>query len=201
MRRNKQYAGVYPIGILLLLLLLKLALTVVFAWTRQDAFLIYFQSQAVAAETVGHGKTNKDSIESSLKERVRESQTEAISKAVVEKKRFELEMERRDIQREREQLVVLQKEIKKTLLELSKLQDNIKEIVAKKSAAHERKIKHLIKVYTSMAPKKAAGLIEKLDIDIIVEVFSNMKGDSVGKILSYVKPEKAAVISERLIKK
>ena len=52
-----------------------------------------------------------------------------------------------------------------------------------------------------MAPKKAAGLIEKLDIEIIVEVFSKMKGDSVGKILSYVKPEKAAMISERLIKK
>ena len=200
MTRNKQHTGSYPVRALFLLLILKLTLTVLFALATQNSFSLYFQGQAVAAEAQ-QGETNKNSIDTSLKKRGGESQEEAISAAVVEKKKFELEMERRDIQREREQLVVLQKEIEKKLIELSKLQDDIKEIIAKKSAAHERKIKHLIKVYSSMAPKKAAELIEKLDVDIIIEVFSNMKGDSVGKILSYVEPEKAAVISERLIKK
>ncbi len=202
MKQSRKYKEFYFIGALLSFLLLKLVLTVFLACLKEDPLPICFQSQtAVAAESAGHERTEKNSAESSLEKKVQESQKDAVTNAVVERKFFELELERRRIQREREQLLILQTDIEEKLIELSKLQEKIKEIVDKKSEAHERKIKHLIKVYTSMAPKKAAGLIEQLDINIIVELFSKMKGDSVGKILSYVQPKKAAVISARLLKK
>ncbi len=202
MKQNKKYKEFYFVGALLSFLMLKLVLTVFLACSKEDTLPIYFQSQtAVAAETAEQGKTKKDSTESSLKKGGQEPQKDAISAAVVEREWIELKKERRRIQRKREQLLVLEKEIEKKLIELSKLQDKIKETITKKNEAHERKIKHLIKVYTSMTPKKAAGLIEKLNIDIVIEIFSKMKGDRVGKILSYVTPEKAAVISERLIKR
>lgn len=206
MKQNKKYTVYYPVVAILSLLLLKLALTGLFVCSKEDTLPIRFQSQtAVAAETAEQGGTKKDSAESRLNQGAQKSQQElqkdVTRTSVVERKRFELEIEQRRIQREREQLLVLQKEIDKKLIELSKLQDDLKETVTKKSAAHKQKIKHLIKVYTSMSPKKAAVLIEKLDINIIIEIFSAMKGDSVGKILSYVKPAKAAVISERLIKR
>jgi flagellar motility protein MotE (MotC chaperone) len=202
MKQSRKHKEFYFIGALLSFLLLKLVLTVFFACSREDPLPICFQSQtAVAAESSEQEETETNSVESSLKKGAQESQEDDTSSAVVEKKFFELEMERRSIQREREQLLILQTEIEEKLIELSKLQEKIKETVDKKSEAHEQKIKHLIKVYTSMAPKKAAGLIEQLDINIIVELFSKMKGDSVGKILSNVKPEKAAVISARLLKR
>lgn len=203
MKYNKKYRGSYLVGILLVLLFLKVVLTMFFVQSKEALFPICFQSQtALAAEKVGQRKIEKNSAESIFKKQDQNSQKEdVVSIFIIEKERSGLEMERKSMQREREQLRALQKEIDKKLIELSKLQDNIQETVAKKSAAHEQKIKHLIKVYTSMAPKKAAVLIEKIDIDIIIEVFSKMKGDSVGKILSYVKPTKAAVISECLVKR
>ncbi len=202
MKQRRKHKEFYFIGALLSFLLLKLVLTVFLAYSKEDPIPICFQSQtAVAAESAEQEGTEKNSAASSLEKGTQESQKDGISDAVVEQKFYELEMERRRIQREREQLLILQTEIEEKLIELSKLQEKIKETVDKKSEAHEKKIKHLIKAYTSMAPKKAAGLIEQLDINIIVELFSKMKGDSVGKILSYVKPEKAAVISARLLKR
>jgi flagellar motility protein MotE (MotC chaperone) len=52
-----------------------------------------------------------------------------------------------------------------------------------------------------MKPKHAASLIEKMDTRLAIRLFSEMKGEVVGEILSYVKTEKAAEISEGLLQK
>jgi len=52
-----------------------------------------------------------------------------------------------------------------------------------------------------MKPRKAASLIERLNMDFSVELLSKMKGDVVGNILSFVDIEKAARISEQLAKR
>jgi len=44
-------------------------------------------------------------------------------------------------------------------------------------------------------------LIEKLDKNLAIELLANMKGDAVGKILSYVDTGKAAAISEGLVRR
>ncbi len=49
--------------------------------------------------------------------------------------------------------------------------------------------------------QKAARLIEKLDIDLAIELLSNMKGDIVGDIFSFLDVQKAATISEELARK
>lgn len=43
--------------------------------------------------------------------------------------------------------------------------------------------------------------MKKLNMRFAVELLSNMKGDAVGKILSFVETEKAAKISEQLAKR
>ena len=62
-------------------------------------------------------------------------------------------------------------------------------------------MKHLIKAYSSMKPQVAASLVEKLETDFAVDLLSRMKGDVVGNILSFVDIEKAAKISEGLVKR
>ena len=64
-----------------------------------------------------------------------------------------------------------------------------------------RKIKQLVKVYSSMKPKDAAPVIEKLNIDVAKKIFMQMKGEQAGRILSYISKNRAAEISEELIAK
>jgi flagellar motility protein MotE (MotC chaperone) len=67
-----------------------------------------------------------------------------------------------------------------------------------KRTAKENQVKHLIKIYSTMKPQKVAQLIEKLDINLITELFSRMKGDVVGQILSFVDTEIGARITQGL---
>ena len=117
---------------------------------------------------------------------------------VLERKRAEIERERRQLERERKQLAALKQEIQEKVVRLSEIQDRIQKQLDEQRTILDNKIKHLIKIYTTMAPKKAAVLIEKLDMEIIIELFSTMKGEHVGQILPHVSAEKAAKISERL---
>ena len=116
----------------------------------------------------------------------------------LERKRADIEMERRQLEREREQLAALKQEIQAKVATLSEIQNRIQKQLDEQRIILDNKIKHLIKIYTTMAPKKAAVLIEKLDMEIIIELFSTMKGEHVGQILPHVSAEKAAKISERL---
>jgi flagellar motility protein MotE (MotC chaperone) len=120
---------------------------------------------------------------------------------ILERKRAEIEMERRQLERERKQLAALKQEIQAKVARLSEIQDSIQRQLDEQKTILDNKIKHLIKIYTTMAPKKAAALIEKLDMEIIIELFSTMKGEHVGQILPHVSAEKAAKISERLARR
>lgn len=51
-----------------------------------------------------------------------------------------------------------------------------------------------------MEAANAASIMDKLQIDTIVLILSNMKGKSAGQILAMMNPEKGALISERLSK-
>ena len=73
--------------------------------------------------------------------------------------------------------------------------------MAQRVAVEDQKFNHLVKVYSSMKPQSAAGIIEKLDSELAVKLLRKMKGDVVGKILSFVEKEKAAKISIGIVKK
>lgn len=127
----------------------------------------------------------------------------------LEVKRLQLTEEENRIKNERAQLEQLKLDIDMKLEDLKAVQTKIDEGLAKraqmeaqeqqqKSAADAAKLKQLVKVYSSMSPKKAAEIIDKLDMKVVYEVFSNMKGEEVGQILTYVNGERAAEITERL---
>ena len=100
--------------------------------------------------------------------------------------------------RREQQLVLLQEEINKKIEELTRLRDEIREQMEIKKTAQENQVKHLIKIYSTMKPQKVAQLIEKLDINLITELFSRMKGDVVGQILSFVDTGTGARITQGL---
>jgi hypothetical protein len=59
----------------------------------------------------------------------------------------------------------------------------------------------LAQIYTSMEPKQAALILEKFDDDIIINIFSAMKPKVVADILTAFAPERAGVISIKILEK
>jgi flagellar motility protein MotE (MotC chaperone) len=129
------------------------------------------------------------------------SQPEAEDPLVaLEMKRMQLEQRERRLKEEEERLTELKKEIEEKLSKVTRIQEAVQSDLAQKEAVQNERVKHLIKVYQTMPPRKAAVLVEKLDMDVIIALFSQMKGENVGQILPYVSAEKAAKISEQLAK-
>ena len=121
----------------------------------------------------------------SLEERAEEIRLE-------ERKLKELKAE---LEAKREELDTLRKQIETSLTRLEAKEKTVNEA---QRMEEEKKIKQLVKLYSSMKPKQAAAIVNNMDIVIAERLFLNLKGDVAGKILAYVDQEKAARITERL---
>ncbi len=98
-----------------------------------------------------------------------------------------------------QELEKLEKQIDEKIKKLRKLDEDIKAEVAAYRQISDERIRHLVKIYSSMKPAAAASLMNNLDTDVAVEVFLNMKGEIAGGILSYMDTTKAATITQRLM--
>ena len=132
---------------------------------------------------------------------VKPRREETIDLSLLKKKKAELKEREKYLEKRKVQLVALQDDINKKIASLTRLRNEIKAEVEKKKTDEDKKLKHLIKIYSAMKPVKAASLIEKLDIGLAIKLLSKMKGDTVGGILSFVDVQKAAKISEGLLRK
>jgi flagellar motility protein MotE (MotC chaperone) len=130
----------------------------------------------------------------------------------LERKRKALQEDEARIKKERANLDSIKQEIEEKIAELTVVQKKIEDDLSQKAAlvsqqekkmedAGLQKIKQLVKVYSSMKPKNAAAIVDKMDMEVVFQVFSNMKGEQAGEILSYVNQDRAAKISELLVTK
>lgn len=106
-----------------------------------------------------------------------------------------LESLKSELDEKLEKLDEVHRQIKVSLEKFNKKESEKERLKKQKD---ERKLNQLVKVYTSMKPKQAGAIINKLDILIAEKLFLRMKGEVAGRILSYVESGKAAKISERL---
>ena len=116
-------------------------------------------------------------------------------------KKAEIEKEEKNLGKKRAELLAIQKDITSKIAKLTQLRNEIRAQMATKKTVQEQRLKHLIKAYSAMKPQKAASLIEKLEITFAIELLSEMKGDTVGNILSFIELDKAAKICEKLAKR
>jgi len=187
---------------LLCFLLAKLVFAGLFFYSERSAAPVPILKSRLALAKGTEATTGEDKTEgSSLNTEPLippTGQDRGIRLKALEAKRLQIEQERRLLQEEQKQLTALKQEINQKLSRLTKVQDAIQARIAEQQTRHDKRIKHLIKIYTTMPPKKAATLIEKLDMEVIIALFSRMKGEKVGQILPYVVPDKAARIVEKL---
>ena len=190
------------------LIIIKIVLGSIFIyWVELDP--LFLEGNAIAAEEVQkdpegteekpalHRAPEGDSVEAGGEgENIVEE--EEIDLNFLLKKKDELKREEEELGKKRAELMAIQEEINNKIATLTQLRNEIRADMAKRKTVEGRKLKHLIKAYSAMKPQKAASLIEKLNMRFAVELLSNMKGDAVGNILSFVETEKAAKISEQL---
>lgn len=130
----------------------------------------------------------------------------------LERKRKSLLEEESRLRKERTNLENLKLDIENKIFELTEIQKKIEDDLNRKAVltsqqekkiedAELQKIKQLVKLYSSMKAKNAAAIIDKMDMNVVYQIFSNMKGEQAGEILSYVNQERAAKISELLVAK
>ncbi len=93
-------------------------------------------------------------------------------------------------------LQAMQSAIAQASAQAAQAAESSKEEAAKKE--NTVAVAHLVSVYANMKPKQAAQVLETLEDNLAVKILAGMNGRTAGKILSYVKPARAAGLSEKL---
>ena len=171
----------------------KIVLGSVFLY-QMDVNTLFLEKNAIASEKEQIAEKEADEKEDIV-------QQETIDLEFLLKMKADLKMQEEELARKKAELVEIQEKINEKITKLAQLRDEIKSQMAVQRDVENEKLKHLIKAYSTMKPQKAATLIEKLDTGFAIELLSNMKGDAVGNILTFVDTEIAARISERLAKR
>jgi len=91
-----------------------------------------------------------------------------------------------------------EKKLNERLSDLEALEARIKDMLDQENSINTKKIKRLTAVYEGMKADRAAPVVERMDLAIVVRMFSRMDEKKVGKILSFLPPEKAVKISQAL---
>jgi flagellar motility protein MotE (MotC chaperone) len=127
----------------------------------------------------------------------------------LEEKRAAIAMDQERLDQEKKRLETFKEEIDEKLAKLDALKQQIDADLARieqkkteqeiqKQAAFDAKMNRLVKMYSGMKPKKAAAIVDKMDIEVAKQIFSRMGETSAGQILAFVDSERAAKISERI---
>ncbi len=128
----------------------------------------------------------------------------AATLANLRKKEQELKDREAAVLKKEQELAPLQAEVDAKIEQLNELQTTLtamaKQIAEKEQTLQDEKINHLVNLYSNMDAAKAAKIMDKLNLDIVVKILANMKGKSAGQILAAMNADKGAVISESLSK-
>jgi flagellar motility protein MotE (MotC chaperone) len=118
----------------------------------------------------------------------------------MQKERLSLQARASAVAMKEEQLRILQKEVEDRLNELKGLQLKILDLVEEeKRIKHEHNL-HLVSTLTAMPADRAARLLEKMEEEVAVMLLRNLKGKEAGAILAVLAPDKAARLSQRLLR-
>lgn len=96
------------------------------------------------------------------------------------------------------ELRTLERELDEKLTTLRELEIKMQKLIDSAGTIQDEKMVHLIDVYSNMKPKQAAQVLETLEEPIAVRILAGMSGRKAGEILSSVRPDRAAKLSEAL---
>jgi len=115
---------------------------------------------------------------------------------VAERKKQQIEDRLAGLSRREEQLKGLEGSIDEKLKRLDEERRYFAQTIQKEKDLKSERLEKLITMYAKMEPKKAAPVLEKLDKDLVVELFKALPQKQVTAILEVMAPDKSVMISE-----
>lgn len=120
--------------------------------------------------------------------------------AEIRKREVDLSLrEQRVAERERS-VVELETMIETRSIELDRIRQEVEDRIAEWTSQGQDRVSQLASVYSSMPPNKAGELLGRLDLDLAVSVLRGMKKKSSAGVLAAMKPDRALLVSRRLLK-
>lgn len=96
------------------------------------------------------------------------------------------------------ELRTLEAELDRKLENLRSLEVKMQTMIDSAGNLQDEKMQHLVDVYSNMKPKQAAQVLETLEESIAVRILAGMSGRKAGEVLSSVRADRAAKLSEAL---
>jgi flagellar motility protein MotE (MotC chaperone) len=120
--------------------------------------------------------------------------------SLLEKERQSLQTREQVVAAKEEQLRVLKKEVEQRLRELNAMQQRAMEFIEEEKRMQGEQNRHLVATLEAMPPDRAGRLLEKMDDEVAAQILRRLKGKEAGAILSLLPPDKAAKLSQKLLK-
>ncbi len=157
--------------------------------------------------TVPVANSEKDPKKSGEKINWKDSTDSDIEFSEVRMELFEdLSARRKDLQgRERELAVreallkAAEQEIDQKYKELVSLRSEIQDLLVEQSAEEKARVVSLVKIYEGMKPKDAARIFNTLDLDVLLQVVSQMSERKTSPIIASMLPDRARTLTMMLM--
>lgn len=84
------------------------------------------------------------------------------------------------------------------IAQLQDLEKNIKGLLSQYDGQKQQELDQLVRIYSAMKPKEAAGIFETLDMPILLSLVQKMKEAKVAPIMALMTPAKATALTEAI---
>jgi flagellar motility protein MotE (MotC chaperone) len=117
------------------------------------------------------------------------------------KRRAAMDAREVEIQAEANVLAATEARVDSKIAQLKELQGQIAALLVQRDAAQEKQVAALVKTYSAMKPKDAAGIFNSLDESVLLPVAQEMKSDVLAPVLAAMNPEAARKLTLKLASK
>ncbi len=114
-------------------------------------------------------------------------------------RRQELDKRGRELDQREALLKVTESRVDRKISDLKAMQADVRKIIGEADDKQKAEITSMVKIYETMKPKDAATILEKLDIDTLVNVVSRMKEARVAPVLAAMDPVKGKELTSALM--
>ena len=160
--------------------------------TLEERFAQVKQSLPTSPATLTTSKAHAEEKEAPKKPAPKpKAELDSMTRDLLKTKQVELNRREQELSR-------LQATIDGKLVKLQALEKRLQSMLKNAKETQDKKMKHLVDVYSNMKGKQAAQVLESLDEQISVKILAGMRGRKAGEILTFVRPDKAARLSEAL---
>lgn len=147
------------------------------------------------AETEGEKVDWKDSIDSDIEfSEVRMELFEDLSK-----RRKGLEAQEKELAVREALLKAAEQEIDQKYKELVSLRSEIQDLLVEQTEEEKKRIQSLVKIYEGMKPKDAARIFNTLDLDVLLNVVSQMSERKSAPVIASMNPDRAQTLTIMLM--